>query len=443
MCGRLSLSNLEAKRQNIGKAYILTCILFYVLSVASKGVFAAEISYILKIWSLTQVQVELANTFYFITYGVVQIILFIIMDRINIIKYAFITVPISAIVSIAMGLATGIEGIWVLFALVGVFQAGMYCTCNYLLTKYLPKKLLPTASTLLASGYAIGTAVSYVVSAFFVGFNLWRVPYFVFGGLLLVCTVFLIYQTKTIARFININKKLDNKQLANDGDETVDKKSLPLQTEKPIYLLKSKQRKVAFYITILSVSLILNGLYYGVMSFITRVLNDIYALPDDASIYVTTIIPIVIILGPLITINACEKHKDFIKEAIKFLIILLPLPILLALFYKANIILYLTLIVIYLILANGIRVILNNVVAFKLKDYINVASLIAITNAFASIAASLWPLIIAFVKDNGDWGATYWIITLMIVMALVLCIIIDILVRKTYKKDNDGEILHD
>lgn len=440
---RLNISNVEKVRQSIGKAYILTCILFYVLSVAAKGVFAAEIGYIRIMWSLSQVQVELANTLYFITYGVVQIILFIFMEKINIIKFAFITVPISAVVSIAMGLATGIKGIWVLFALVGIFQAGMYCTCNYLLTRYLPKKLLPTANKLLAAGYAIGTAVSYVVSALFVGFNLWRVPYFMFGGLILICTVFLVYQTKTISRFSDINRKLDYKQLEKENVENANNKTLSLQTEKPIFSLASKQRKVIFYTTILLVSLVLNGLYYGVMSFVTRVLLEVYALPQDASIYVTTIIPIVIILGPLITINACEKHKDFIKQAIMFLIIILPFPILLALFYKTNIILYLGLIVVYLILANGIRVILNNVIAFKMKDYINVASFIAITNAFASIAASVWPLIIAFVKDNGDWGATYWVITLMVVVVLLLCIVIDLLVRRTYKKDNNGENLEE
>ena len=442
MIERVNLSNIDKNRHKVGKIFMITCSLFYILSVAAKGIFAAEIHYIRDIWKLTEMQVELANTLYFITYGLVQIILFIFMEKINIIRYAFITVPISAIVSIAMGLVTGIEGVWVLFALVGVFQAGMWCTCNYLVTKYVPRKLLPSANKLLASGYAIGTAVSFVVSSFFVGLNMWRLPYFILGGLLLVCTVVLFYQTKVIARYKKINEKLDLKQMIFENSEgtVVNKKMLQIK-EKPIYSLSSKKRRVIFYTAILGVSFLLNGLYYGVMSFVTRVLTDIYALPKDMSGYITTIIPIIIILGPLMTISSCEKHKDFIKVAIKYLIILLPIPILLVLLYKVNIILYLALIVIYLILANGIRVILNNVVGFKMKDYLNIAGFVALINAFASISASVWPLIIAYIKDNGTWGATYFAIIIMVVVVLLATLVIDILVRRTYKQDNNGENL--
>ncbi len=439
---RVSLKNIEANRLKVGKIFMFTCSLYYILSVAAKGIFAAEIRYIIEIWNLTQAQVQLANTFYFITYGVVQIILFIFMEKINIVKYAFVTIPISAVVSIAMGLVSGIKGIWVLFALVGVFQAGMWCGCNYLVTKYVPRKLLTSANKLLASGYAIGTAVSFVVSAFFVGLNMWRVPYFIFGGMLLVCTAVLFYQTKLIARYSRINKKLDIKQMMLENKEKTSDKTLPLEkVEKPIFSLSSNKRKVIFYTAILLVSFLLNGLYYGVMSFITSVLVDIYALPQDASIYISTIIPIIIILGPLITISSCEKHKDFIKVAVKYLFIILPLPILLIIFYDKSMVIYLALIVVYLILANGIRVILNNVVGFKMKDYINIAAFVALINAFASISASIWPLIIAYIKDNGTWGATYWAIAIMVVVVLLATFVIDLLVRRVYKKDNNGESL--
>ncbi len=439
---RVSLKNIEANRHKVGKIYMLTCALFYILSVAAKGIFAAEIHYIRDIWKLNEMQVELANTLYFITYGLVQIILFIFMEKINIVKYAFVTVPISAAVSIAMGLVSGIKGIWVLFALVGVFQAGMWCGCNYLVTKYVPRKLLPSANKLLASGYAIGTAISFVVSSFFIGLNMWRVPYFILGGMLLVCTAVLIYQTKLISRYIRINKKLDIKQMMLESKENNSNDLEPLtMVEKPIFSLSSKKRKVIFYTAILLVSFLLNGLYYGAMSFVTRVLSDIYALPKDVSGYITTIVPIIIILGPLITINSCEKHKDFIKVAIKYLFIILPLPILLIILYDKSIVLYIALIVVYLILANGIRVILNNVVGFKMKDYINVAAFVALINAFASISASIWPLIIAYIKDNGTWGATYWAIAIMVVVVLLATIVIDLLVRRIYKKDNNGQNL--
>ena len=436
---RLNFANVEKYRQKIGKTYLFACMAFYIICIAVKGVFASETRYLIEIWDLTQAQVQLTNTLYFITYGVVQILLFIFMEKIDIKKFTFITIPISAVIFIAMGLATNIKTMWVLFALIGVFQASMFCVCNYLLTRYLPKKLLPMANKLIASGYAIGTALSYVITPLFVGLDLWRIPYFLVGGLVLISTAFLIYETRVISRFFKINRRLDSEQFLTESKENKSNQPLPIQ--KPIISLTTKKRKTIFYVVVLTISLIINGMYYGAMNFVTSVLVDIHDLPQDASIYVSTIVPIIIILGPMITISSCEKHRDYVKEGIKYLLILMPLPILLAIFYKVNFILYLVLIVIYLILANGIRVILNNVIAFKMKDYINVASFTAITNAFASIAASVWPLIIAFIYDNSNWGTTYWTLTAMTVVTLIATIVIDRVVKSTYKKDNNGENL--
>ena len=183
------------------------------VSNAAKSVFMAETRYIIEIWTLTQAQVQLANTFYYITYAAVQVLLFIFMTKINIKIYTFIMIPISAVVYMIMGLATRIEMIWVLFGLAGIFQSSMFCSTNYLLTKHLPSKLLPTANKWIAAGYAIGTALSYVISAPFVGLNLWRVPYFLTSGLVLLFTAILIYQTRLILRFDNINKRLDKKTI--------------------------------------------------------------------------------------------------------------------------------------------------------------------------------------------------------------------------------------
>ncbi len=311
----INFANKEEVRQKTGKRYMLACMIFYITSTSVKGIFASETRYLIEIWKLTQAQVQLANTFYFITYGAVQILMFIFMSKINVQKYTFITIPISAIISMLMGLATNIQMMWVLFALVGVFQASIFCAVNYLLTKHLPIKLLPTANKWIASGYAIGTAFSYVVSALFVGFNLWRVPYFLINGVLLISLVWVIYETKIITKFSKINRKLDNKQLLSDSNNT--NNNLPLsKAKRPIVTLSSKKRKVIFYVTILTISLIINGIYYGAMNFVTSVLVDIYAFPQDASIYVATIVPIVIILGPMITISSCEKHNDFIKQEV-------------------------------------------------------------------------------------------------------------------------------
>ena len=108
MSKRLNFANKEDYRQRLGKLYIFVCVAFYILCNAAKSVFMAETRYIIEIWTLTQAQVQLANTFYYITYAVVQVLLFIFMTKINIKIYTFIMIPISAVVYMIMGLATRI-----------------------------------------------------------------------------------------------------------------------------------------------------------------------------------------------------------------------------------------------------------------------------------------------------------------------------------------------
>ena len=123
---RLTFANKEKYRQNIGKVYILICMMFYVLCNAAKNVFTAETRYIIEIWHLNQAQVQLANSLYYITYAAVQLLLFIFMSKINIKIYTFITIPISALIYMIMGLATRIEMVWVLFVFAGIFQSSMF-----------------------------------------------------------------------------------------------------------------------------------------------------------------------------------------------------------------------------------------------------------------------------------------------------------------------------
>ena len=439
---RLNFANKEEYRQKVGKRYLVACMIFYILSVSVKGIFNSETRYLIEIWHLTQTQVQLANTLYFITYACVQIFLCIFMSKINIQKYTFVTIPISAIFSALMGLATNIKTMWVLFALVGIFQAAMFCATNYLLTKYLPRKLLTPANKWIASGYAIGTAFAYIITGIFVGLSAWQIPYFLINGLLIISVAWLVYETKIISKFSKINKKLDIRQLIVERKESVSNDNLPLTVvEKPIFALSNKKRRVLFYVIILTLSLLINGIYCGAVNFVTSVLVDIHAFPQDASIYVTTIVIVLIVLGPMLSINSCEKHKDFIKQGIKYLLIFMPITILTALFYDLNIIVYVVLILTLLILINGIRSILNNVIAFKMKDQINVAAFTSLTNAFASIAASVWPLIIALIKDNSNWAMTYWTLAIMTAVVLLATIILDRVVKTIYKKDNNGEIL--
>lgn len=407
----VSTPDIENKRLKMGNLLIFACFFLYTASMSAKGIFTAEVKYIIDMWDLTQAKAQTANAFYFVAYGVVQIVLSMLTARIDIRKYIIATVPVAALFTALMGLATRIEGIWISFGLTGAFQAAIYAGCYYVLATYLPNSLLTKSNKIMNTGYAVGTVVAYALSALCIGFNLWRVPYFIISAIFLFSLIVFAVITKKAMAYKRVNFLLDESILSNSG------------ANKRLFSVKTVKDKVLFYVIVLICAFLTTSLYYAVMNFITSTLVEVHGISQNVSIYVSIIAPIMIAVGPMMTISACEKDHDFIRQGIIFLLIIMPVSVLLALFYKVNVVLYLALAVIFVVLSNGIKAITLSIMNIKMRDQINVAAYSSISNAVASIAAGVAPVIMGAIKDAYGWVACYWVafgIILFTVCALLI-----------------------
>ena len=110
----INRANIEKNRMSVGKWLIFACFFMYMTSMAAKGVFAAESKFIKEFWKIKDYSlVSMTNTFYFVTYGLVQVGLFFIMKKINVRKYMIFSIPFAAISMILMGVAENIYVMWV------------------------------------------------------------------------------------------------------------------------------------------------------------------------------------------------------------------------------------------------------------------------------------------------------------------------------------------
>ena len=421
----ITTPNIEQRRMKMGNLLIFACFFLYTASMSAKGVFAAEVKYIIDLWDLTQARAQMANTFYFVAYGGVQVVLSLVISRIDLRRYLIFTVPVAALFTALMGVATRIEGIWIYFGLSGAFQAGIYAGCYWILGVYLPKALLIKANKLMNTGYAVGTVVAYLLSALCIGIGFWRVPYFIIGAIFAFSVIVFAVVTRRAKKYARVNYFLDESKV---GVKTAN-------SQTAIISVKSKKEKIVFFVVTLTFCFLFTSLYYSVMNFITSTLVEVHSVSQDASIYVSVIAPIAIATGPMLTINACEKDADFIRQAIKFLFMLLPIPLLLALFYKVDLIIYLLLAVAFVVLSNGIKAITLSIMVFKMKNQINSGSYSAISNAIASLAAGVAPVIIGAIKDASGWATCYWVIfALVLITVIALTVVHTLLLKKKNKK---------
>lgn len=425
---KLNLSSIDKKRYKYGYLLIFACFFLYTSSMAAKGIFVAETKYIIDLWGLTQAQAQLANAFYFVPYGLIQVGLFILINKINLRKYVMFTVPFAAITTALIGLSTGIEHVWFYFGLSGIFQAGIYCGCNYILTLYLPIKQMSTANIVMNTGYAVGTVFAYLISAFCIGYDLWRLPYFIIGAIFLSSVVVFYFITKISIRLKKVNIVLDKQ-------EEIIAKGTYNQSDS-LFSIDKRRKKIIFYTIDLLLTFVITSLYYGIMNFITSSLVEVHGVSQEISIYVSIIAPIAIIAGPVMIIKCCDRVKDFIKVGIFFTLSILPIGLLLVLFYDANVIIYLALVVFFIVIANGIKAIVLSVITFKMRDVINAGAYSAISNAVASVSAGVSPVIMGWIKDAYGWKAVY-IALLSIVLFIAVSLIITDIVLKTHKKQKN------
>ena len=414
---------MKANKNIYGNWLIFACAFLYGSSMASKAIFMAEQKYIVDMWSLQYAEASVANTYYFVLYGLAQIALFILMQKVNILKYVLFTVPLAAFATALIGTAENIESICLFFGLSGLFQAGIYCGCNHILTKYLPSKLLTRANKVMNAMYAIGTVVAYAFCAFFITWDLWRVPYFLFGGVFLLSLVIFAVTAFKCKRLEEV--KQDNGEFKNLE---------VCQEKQPPFLLRNKKIIAGFYLFVILCAIFISSLYYGVMNYITALLVDVHGLSQNISIYVSIIAPIAITFGPMLTISACEKNLNFITVTIRYLLFALPVSLLLIFFYNAHVLFALVLCLIFVVLTQGVKAIVLSVLPFKMKEQINVAGYSALVNAVICISGGVAPMLIGKIIDEWGWSTAYGVIFVLVVGAISLLIFMKAFLKQSKNK---------
>ena len=366
---KITISNVEEKRYKIGNLLIIACFFLYMASMAVKAIFVAEMKFIQTLWELTYAKVSLANTFYFVPYGIVQLLMFVFMRKINMRKFMIVTIPLAALCGILMGTTNKIEWMWIYFGLTGIFQASIYCGCIEMLAVYLPAKLITKANKFMASAFAIGSFISYALCALCIFFGAWRIPYFALGGMFTIAVVMFIIVVNKAKRYRKINQLLDKKE----KEATINQNNQKPFEDNPILHLHTKKRKTIFYVVDILISFLVTALYYCVMNYISSLLVDEYGVNQDISIYISMLAPFAILFGPILAINSCNKNRNFIAQIIKFLLFALPCPLLLAFFYGANMFVALLFILVFIVMVKGAMEIILSIINFKNSTSCNIA----------------------------------------------------------------------
>ncbi|MCQ2387276.1 MAG: MFS transporter [Clostridia bacterium] len=408
------------------RIFMWACLLLYIITMVGKSIFTAELDIILDAFSVEKSSATLSNLFYYITYAVTQIILAFMFSKINVRKMLVITLPFSAISYIILIFAKSIKTFWVIFALNGIFQAGAFSGCVYLLTTFLPESMHQKAKKLILAGFAIGNTFAYILAIFTISFfnKVWQIPFIITS---IIFTALLIVFPFVAFKLKPIQKENKEEQIASD--------------ELPPIPLKSKKSKVLYYTLSIMYSLLSYAMYYGVSGLFATSIKNIFGISQDNAIYISLAIPIITYLGPVFGVFYSEKQPNFVKCCLVLSAVIIAILTVICIFYNSLISnLFLSIIMILLtltfVLLSRAVTSFSVTISFKMRSEINAGVYSAITNAIASVSAGATPYILSLIIENtnGGWRSQY-IFSLILGLILAITILFSYIITKNNFKE--------
>lgn len=389
---------------------IFSTIFLYVSLTGAKNLYSSEKTTLYELGIFGNFT-DLATTmeYYFYTYAAMQIFLIFFVKKINIKWFLTATLGISALLIGAVPFTENITQHYVLYAINGVLQAGIWGCLLKVLSMHLPSRLLPIANQIMSAGPAVSGAVGYGVAAAFS--ENWKLPFILMSLLLLAAVAIYCISVTYIERF---PKEIEMHHVVHsDGTE----EDVSDDDENDFIHLDSKKRVIMFYALSTLLSLLFTTLYFSVSNNLDVYLKEIGGFSNDKSKLLTILAPVFAVVGPFICVRMCEAHKNFIGVCTVFFGAAMAVSLLLVFLFDKNTAVSLALVVLFIVLVNGGRSITLSIAALRMRSKIDTGVYSTMVNAAASVASGFAPKIITMVLDNTSYGTQEsWKISFIIIL---------------------------
>ncbi len=383
------------------KRLLIAAYAFTLLVFAIKLVYTAQLPAVIDAFETTKANATLGLTIYYFVYAAAQIALGFYITKINFKNYLLITSILSAISFSLISVIESLAVIWAIFAINGFFQAASWGGVVYITSKYLPNETLSYSSKFLATASAVGNAVTYGVSAFFVEVSDWRITFIFFGVLFLISIVYLFIQIGKLDKIIKRRDEYSFEYIKQDDSSNVKQKTayvVPFGVKFNVKL---------FMTFIISASFLANCLIYGLGNWIPNLLKEVHGFPTSLSILLTMIMPLISMFATISMYRSFDKSSRVFSKTGIMSVVLLVLTVAMVFTFDINFIFAIFMCALLKYLPTAVSSGYNSYTLVKIKNYINSGTSTLIVNSGAAIAAGLMPFITGAIMDNFGWAVYY------------------------------------
>ena len=421
---------------------IFASIFMYIAITTAKNLYTAEKTTLYSLGIFGNLT-SLASTmeYYFYTYAVMQIALIFFVKRINIKWFLTATLSVSSVLTLLLPFTDGITQHYILFGINGVLQAGIWGCLLKMLSVHLPARLLPVANQIMSAGPAVAGAMAYGIAAL-CGEN-WKTPFILMGVISLISVLTYCLAVTCVERF---PKEVEMHHVVlSDGTEA----DVEEEEDNDFIGLNNKKRIAVFFIASTLMGFLFTSLYFMVNNNLDMYLKEIGGFSNSVAKMLTIFAPVCAVIGPLMSVRSCERHKNFIAvAAFYFGVAILSVLVMLFVFDK-SVPVSLALLVLFLVFVNGGRSVTLSIASLKMRKKIDTGVYSTAVNAVSSLASGISPKFIAMILDNGSyssvqsWRLSFTLVFAFIFTAVMLLCVFIILVKCLNKKDRMKEAMQE
>lgn len=383
----------------------MLCWIAYFTAYIARSNYAVLISEMMASGGYSKLSMGVVGTFFFLAYGIGQLVNGLLADRFSPVKMIFIGLMLSAVTNLLMGVSDSVLALQIIWSCNGFALSMVWSPIIKIFSVYMPQELKKKAAFNISTTIPLGTLAAYGLSSlvFLITPN-WRTVFIVSSAVIFILAlVYGVFIGRVVKRLKEMSVEdaeiviIDNpEKLSNSSLMSIDKKRFL-----PIFLQSG--------ILIVVVAVMCNGIIKdGVNMWIPTYLKEQYGLGTLATILTVAIIPIFNLSGIYIGQFINSKINSELKStSIIFIFATIVLAVL-ALGVH-HYILAIILLAITTALMLGANSLMLSVFPLYFSRYNKTATVTGFLNFSSYVACAMSTYVFGALSDKFGWAMTQWV----------------------------------
>ena len=398
---------------------VALCWAIYTASYLGKYCYNANKSVVMSYFSIDKATAGLVGTCFFIAYGAGQVVNGLLCKKYNIRFVVFGSLLISACCNAVMAFCNEFAVLKYVWFINGATLSVLWPTLVRLLSETLSDDYCPRAVVVMGTSVAVGTFITYGISAAFnagIGSSV-SYKYAFLTAIICLPVLALVWNFAY--------PKLVGKGKAEKEENTIE----PQTIKAPIEKKKIGSSLMISLVILAFFAVVTNLVKDGLTTWIPKILEDTYEMPSYLSILLTLFLPMLALFGTAVAVRLNKNIPDTVDLcaiAFAFIGILMGAVMLFANLSAAVMILCLSLVSLS---TSAINNAVTSMFPLYHKAEINSGMAAGVLNGFCYIGSALSDYGLGLIADLSGWNAVF----IVLCVASEVCVLIAI-IRAIVKK---------